>query len=93
MNEHEEKQARRRDALRRLGAKIVWLTCASCRLDFLDMEQLGGRVWRVKVASGARSDGYRYPSQQGVYCSQDCAYGALLKVGNAQAAWVEGFEP
>lgn len=85
----EEERERRYEALRRLGAKLVWLTCMSCRVEFLDWERLGGQVWRIKkVVSGD----YRYPGIHGRYCSQGCAESALLKV-NADAAWVEGFEP
>lgn len=89
MTTHEEQQAQRFEALRRLGAKIVWLTCAHCRTSFVDWERLGGRVWCVKKVTRRN---YRFPGKHGLYCSRSCAEAGLLKV-SADAAWVEGYEP
>lgn len=95
MDTHEEKQEKRREALRRLGAKIEWLDCATCGKSFLNTANLGGKVWRVMTVGGGKrsSHDYRYPNKHGVYCSEACATVGVQAVKGCSAAWVEGFEP
>jgi len=82
-----EMYERRVATLRRLGAKIVEITCRGCGGTFVDPVPLGGRTWRLVVVTNDGGD--RMSSRP--FCSEQCAKDAFDK--HPGSGWIEGYEP
>ncbi len=89
----QETYERRIATLRRLGAKIVEITCEACKERFVDPEPLGGRTWKLAIADDSRRPGEGRYARRRFFCSELCVKKAFDKHRGGAPAWIEGYEP